>query len=135
MWTMLLAAVGDANKAESAARISAAESKTAAKVAEMNAKSTSLALEQKYNNQMASDAVIAASQNRRGGSVAAIRSSAADALDWDLEYTRLGGDLAYMNRMAEASSYKTAGQVGKSSGYASAAMSLYDSYSKKKQIG
>jgi len=135
MWGAIVGLIGDANKKESAYRIQAAQAKTAASIAKMNATSTAYTLERNFNQRMASNAVISASQGRRGGSVTAIANAAQAELNWDLEFTKLGGDLSYMNRLAEVTSYETAATTAQTTGYASAALSLLSSQQKYKQIG
>jgi hypothetical protein len=70
----------------------------------MNAKNTALKLNEDYNKQMASNMVIAAAQNRRGGSVQGMASAAESEYEWDLAYAAFEGDLNYLNRMSEADS-------------------------------
>ena len=135
MWAALIQMVGAANQADSQARISVAESKVNAEMAKLNAKSTSLGLISKYNESQARNAVVSASQGRRGGSVTAISEAAKSGLDWDLEYAKLNGDLNYMNRVAEGDSARRAGDVAMSSAYATGAMSLFNDYQKNSSIG
>jgi len=135
MWMAALQLLGKANQDAAAARINAAQSKTAASIAKMEASKTALSLQMNFNKRMGADAVVAASQNRRGGSVDAIANAAAEALDWDLGFAKLSGDINYSNRMAESSSYSTAGQVAQGAGFLSAGVSLFSDYQKSKQIG
>ena len=135
MWMAALQLIGKANQDEAVSRINAAQSKTAAAIARMEASKTALGLQMNFNRRMGADAVVAASQNRRGGSVDAIANAAAEALDWDLAFAKLSGDINYSNRMAESSSYSQAGQASQSAGYLSAGISLFNDYQTNKQIG
>ena len=135
MWMAAVQLIGQANQDAAAARINAAQSKTAAAIARMEASRAALSLQMNFNKRMGADAVTAASQNRRGGSVDAIANAAAQSLDWDLAFAKLSGDINFSNRIAESSSYSTAGQTAQSAGYLSAGVSLFSDYQKSQQIG
>lgn len=66
---------------------------TESKLAKMSGNFRSMQLQRDFNNTMASNAVMAAAQGRRGGSVEAIGSAAESQLNWDMEFSELSRDI------------------------------------------
>ncbi len=85
------------------------QAETNAKLAEMQGKADGLSLASSYNKTQATNAVVSAAQNRRGGSVTAISDAAESGYEFDLQMVELG---AYM----QTSGYETNAQMAKLSG-------------------
>ncbi len=81
------------------------QAETSAKLAKMQGKNTALNLSQDYNRARASDVVMAAAQNRRGGSVAGIARAAEEQYVWDVDFADFSAKLQEMGYQSQATQY------------------------------
>ena len=105
---------------ESQYNIKRIQAKKQKRIAQFNGKITTMNMTQAFNKSRASDVVMAAAQNRRGGSVAAIASASEAQYNWDLDLAAMGTKLEEMGYQANAANYKAAGEYA-STEYAAAA--------------
>jgi len=93
----------------------------------LQGKADVLALTKDFNKSMASDAVMGAAQNRKGGSVAAVASAAQSQYDWDKDFTEMSTKIAesgyksqYIAEMGRAEQAGIAADAAKKIGMSSA---------------
>lgn len=82
-----------AKAAASEAKITQYKYEVDSKLAKMNSNKVALELTRQFNNTMASNAVMAAAQGRRGGSVDAIGRAATAGYNWDINFAELSRDI------------------------------------------
>ncbi len=115
--------------------IQAIQSKTAAARARLQGNVDALELTKNFNKTQASNAVMAAAQGRKGGSVDAIASAAESQLNWDATFMKLTNDITYQQQMSKASGYKSAGLISMGMGTASAGVEGMKTAQKLYSIG
>ena len=91
---------------DSANKISAIQSKTAAAQAKMEGNYQAMEMQASFNQTMASNAVMSAAQGRSGGSVAGIARASESQLQWDLDFTKLSSDIKEGGYEAQAAMTK-----------------------------
>ena len=133
MWLTLLQTIGSANQQASSIKIQEANLGVQAKVSEMEGKAYGMNLQADFNKAMASDAVIAASQMRKGGSVTAISDAAERQFNWDIDYAKFATDIKMKGYNADMNALKTASNTAMTAGYTSAAVGAYNDYQKSNE--
>ncbi len=94
--------------AESQYNIKRIQAKTQERIARFNGKITAMNMTYAFNKSRASDVVMAAAQNRRGGSVAAVASASEAQYNWDLDLAAMGTKLEEMGYQSNATEYAAA---------------------------
>lgn len=84
---------------------------TDAKLAKMNSNNVALQLSRQFNNTMASNAVIAAAQGRKGPTVEAVGRAAEAQYNWDVDFTELSRDIQARGIESMALSAETAAKT------------------------
>jgi hypothetical protein len=133
IWLALAQAVGSANQQASSLKIQQAQLGVQSKIAELEGKQYGLNLQTSFNKAMASDAVIGASQMRRGGSVAAVASAAEKQFNWDMDFAKVATDIKMKGYDADMNALKTASNTVMTAGYTSAAVGAYTDYQKSNE--
>lgn len=120
--------IGEANKAESAARIDTANLKVNAAQAKLEGAVYGMNLSKNFNQAMGSDAVMAASQGRRGGSVQAIADASLKQYNWDMDFAEMGTEIRQKGYNANISAMQNFASNAQGQGIANAAMGMYNQY-------
>ena len=134
IWMAALSALSESKQNESALKIKQYETKTNAEIAKMNASMKALNLTQAYNDSMATNAVIGASQGRSGPSIQGIYSAAGQELNWDIEYNKLGTNLSYNSALNNIATMGRAIKTTRTGGLLNAVAGGYQAYDKYKKI-
>ena len=85
------------------------QARSRARVAKMQGEADALQLQQRFNQTMASNAVMAAAQGRSGASVEAIAGAAERQYNWDADFTKLSAEIQAGGYEAQAAQYGIAG--------------------------
>jgi len=101
------------------------------------AKLNNLRLTQKYNDTMASQAVLFASQGRSfsSGSIQNILREDFARLDWDRKYLELSGEYGKAGITADAIGYGAAAKASQTAGFNKGLMQIGETLDKYRQIG
>lgn len=100
-----ISGIGSAYAQSQSYKIKKYQAQTRAKMAKMEGEASALMLQQQFNKQMASNAVMAAAQGRSGGSVEGIATAAAQQLNWDQDFTKLSAEIEESGYQAQARQY------------------------------
>ncbi len=109
------------------------QAETNAKIAKMQGKNVALSLSQEYNKSRASDVVMAAAQNRRGGSVEGIARASEQQYNWDVDYAEMSANLQESGLEAQAKQYDIASKqtlLGGALGAVAQGANYYDTMGK-----
>ncbi len=123
-------ALSAAAQAKAQAKIDIANMKVHAKQAELQGAVYGMQLTQSFNKSMASDVVMAASQNRRGGSVAAIASASESQFNWDIDFAELSTEIKMTGLEFNMEAAKLAGDTAATAALVGGAMDMYGDYQK-----
>ena len=134
MWMAAVQLIGKANQKESQLRIQKANAKVLSAQAKMQGALYGMKLESNFNKSMASDAVIAASQHRRGGSVAAISQAATKQFNWDMDFAEMSTEIQMMGYDANIASLDSAQNAAFGEGLLNAGISAYTGYQKAQEL-
>ena len=133
MWQAIVGAIGAANQKESQLRIQKANAKVQSAQAGLNGAVYGMQLEANFNKAMASDVVMAASQHRRGGSVAAIAQAATKQFNWDMDFAEMSTEINMMGLDANLAALDSAQSAAMSEGILNAGISGYTEYQKAQE--
>lgn len=89
-------------------RIQQIQAKTMEYQAKVQAKADIMQLQTQFNRVMANNAVMAAAQGRRGGSVEQIAKAAEAKFNWDKDFTKLSSEIQSGGYKAQAEQYALA---------------------------
>jgi len=133
LWLAAVQEIGKANQREAQLRIQKANAKVQSAQASMQGALYGMQLEAKFNKAMASDAVMAASQHRRGGSVQAIAQAATKQFNWDMDFAEMSTEIQMMGAEANIASLDSAQKAAMGEGLLNAGIAGYTSYQKSKE--
>ena len=131
----IISGIGQAKVQESEQKIAEMNARVQAKAAEMQGNLAGLRLSQEYNKQAGQNAVIAAAQGRRGGSVQAMSMAAKSELDWDKEFLALSTQIQVSGYQSQAEQHALAAKAAKSSIYSTLAGATIDAATSAYTIG
>ncbi len=97
--------IGSAFADSQSYKIKKYQSQTNAKIAKMKGEADSLQLQRQFNKTMASNAVMAAAQGRRGVSVEGVAQAAQQQLNWDQDFTKLSAEIEESGYQSQAAQY------------------------------
>lgn len=111
------------------------DAESRARTIELQAKADALKLHSMYNKTQASNAVMAAAQGRRGGSVSQIADSASRQFKWDLAFRQLSAESAAQNEYANAGRTYDARETNSALSNANFAMNMVNTVTSLYSIG
>ncbi len=100
------------------------------------AKMTNLRLKQGYNEMASNQAIMFAAQGRSfsGGSVQNLMRADQEKLQWDIDYSKLSGEIGKIGVETDAAGFKAAASSAKQAGYQTGLLKLADTATKYASI-
>ena len=132
----VISGIGGAYAQSQSYQIKKYQAQTRAKIAKMEGEAAALQMQQQFNKQMASNAVMAAAQGRSGGSVEQIGMAAQQQYNWDADFTKLSAQIEESGHRSQATQYGRAASTSLIGGTLDAIGGGYMDYQKSLyQIG